>query len=285
MEYQVELETFRGPLDLLLYLVKRDEVDICDIPIARIAEQFRDYLNVLTLIDVEGAGEFTVMAATLMEIKSKLLLPRSDTAEAEEEDPRLQLVKQLLEYKKFKDAARLLDEQAERQMLRLPRQPVDQPKAPAPGEQPLRKVELWDLVSAFGRLLRETSALQPQRIVMDETPIDRHMASILDRLRQRPRLTFTELFVPPHTRGRLLGLFLAVLELIKGRWIIAEQPELFGEIIVALLEQRTEESTAVGARNVSEGDSLILPEAAAANPRAPGDPETEGVDGANPVDQ
>src|SRR5207249_8717790 len=102
MDYQVNLETFRGPLDLLLYLVKRNEVDICDIPIARLTEQFLAYLRVLELIDVEWAGDFLVMAATLMEIKSKMLLPRSEEAGKGEDDPRLELVRQLIEYKKFK---------------------------------------------------------------------------------------------------------------------------------------------------------------------------------------
>src|SRR5271168_766926 len=103
MEYKVELEIFRGPLDLLLFLVKRNEVDICDIPIAKIAAQFHEYLNVLKLIDVEFAGDFLVMAATLMEIKSRMLLPRPEGEEAEEEDPRMGLVRQLLQYKQFKD--------------------------------------------------------------------------------------------------------------------------------------------------------------------------------------
>src|SRR6516225_7708520 len=125
MDYQVDLDMFRGPLDLLLFLVKRHEVDICDIPIAKIADQFLEYLRVIELIDVERAGEFLVMAATLMEIKSRLLLPRSDELAEEEEDPRQELVRQLLEYKKIKDAAALLEEQAERQHYRLPRFPVE----------------------------------------------------------------------------------------------------------------------------------------------------------------
>src|SRR5215813_9284703 len=108
MEYNVQLETFRGPLDLLLFLVKRHEVDIRDIPIARVAEQFLEYLNVIQLIDVEWAGEFLVMAATLMEIKSKMLLPRAEEEESADDDPRLELVKQLIEYKKYKEAAALL---------------------------------------------------------------------------------------------------------------------------------------------------------------------------------
>ncbi len=233
MEYQVELESFRGPLDLLLYLVKRQEVDICDIPIAKVAEQFLEYLKVPPLIDVEWAGEFLVMAATLMEIKSKMLLPRSEEDGGEDADPRLELVRQLVEYKKFKDAAALLEMQAERQLARLARQPVEVPAAPNPAEQPLRRVELWDLVSAFGRLMRETQALEPQQIVMDETPLHVHMERIVEQLASQPRLAFSALFTPPYTRGRLLSLFLAILELIKSRRIIAEQAEPFGEILLS----------------------------------------------------
>lgn len=239
MDYQVDLETFRGPMDLLLYLVKRNEVDICDIAIARVAEQFQDYVNGLQVIDVERAGDFLVMAATLMEIKSRMLLPRSEGPAEEEEDPRLELVRQLIEYKRFKDAAALLEEQAERQSTRLNRLPVASPAAPDPAQQPLRQVELWDLVSAFGRLMRETLALQPQQIVMDVTPIHVYMERILERLGRQTRLPFSALFTPPYNRGKLVGLFLAVLELIKGRQIVAEQPDCFGDIWVALAPEPT----------------------------------------------
>jgi segregation and condensation protein A len=230
MDYQVDLDIFRGPLDLLLYLVKRQEVDITEIPIARVAEQFLEYLRVIELIDVERAGDFLVMAATLMEIKSKMLLPRSEDATQEESDPRLDLVRQLVEYKKFKDAALLLEAQAERQLSRLARQPVEAVREPGPAEQPIRQVELWDLVSAFGRLMRETLALQPQQIIVDQTPVQVYMESLLARLDGELRLPFSAVFTPPHNRARLVGLFLAVLELIKGGRIIAEQPEVFGEI-------------------------------------------------------
>jgi segregation and condensation protein A len=235
MEYQVELETFRGPLDLLLYLVKRQEVDICDIPIARVTEQFLDYLRLIEQIDVEWAGDFLVMASTLLEIKSRMLLPRPPENTEEEDDPRLELVRQLIEYKKFKDAAGLLEAQAEHQLSRLARQPIESSRTPTLAQQPLRRVELWDLVSAFGRLMRETAALQPRQIVMDETPIQVNMERILQRLESQPRLSFAELFTPPHTRGRLLGLFLATLELIKGRRIVVEQEEVFGEIWIVLV--------------------------------------------------
>jgi segregation and condensation protein A len=231
-EYTVVLDAFRGPLDLLLYLVKREEVDVRDIPVARIAEQFKDYLDILTLIDVERAGDFLVMAATLMEIKSRLLLPRAEESAEAEEDPRRQLVQQLIQYKRFKDAAALLEAQAERHALRLPRQP---PTATAANEtQRLQPVELWDLVSAFGRLMRETMAQPTHDVVVDQTPLHIYMAMILDRLRAESRLPFAALFTPPHTRGRLVGLFLGLLELTKQRRVVADQAAPFTEIWVAL---------------------------------------------------
>jgi segregation and condensation protein A len=235
MDYLVDLETFHGPPDLLLYLVKRNEVDICDIPIARIADQFLEYLRVIEMIDVDRAGEFLVMAATLMEIKSRLLLPRSDELLDEEEDPRQELVRQLLEYKKVKDAAALLEAQAERQLYRLPRFPVEMAEPDDPGRQPLRAVELWDLVSAFGRLMRETLALQPSQIVVDETPMLVYMDMIVNRLAQVRRMPFKDFFAPPFTRARLVGLFLAVLELIRIRQIEAHQEDAFGEIKLSLV--------------------------------------------------
>lgn len=234
MDYNVELPTFRGPLDLLLFLVKQNEVDLHDIPIAVITGQFLTYLNLYQVIDVEAAGEFLVMAATLMEIKSKMLLPRAEHEQKEEEDPRLELVKQLIEYKKYKEAAALLDEHAQRQLARLPRTPIEIPSQPDLAQQPLRKVELWDLVSAFGRLMRETIALQPSHIAMDETPIHVHMERIVDQLKQHERMTLSDLFTPPRTRGRLLGLFLATLELIKGHSVWAEQADIFGEVVLRL---------------------------------------------------
>jgi len=217
-------------MDLLLYLVKRHEVDICDIPIAQVAEQFLDYLRVMEMIDVERAGDFLVMAATLMEIKSKLLLPGSVEGVETEPDPRSELVRQLIEYKKFKDAALLLENQAERQLSRQARQPIGLPAGLNPADQPLRQVELWDLVSAFGRLMRETLALQPQEIIVDQTPVHVYMDTILVRLREDSPIPFSRLFPPPYQRARLVGLFLAILELIKNRQVDAEQLEPFDEI-------------------------------------------------------
>jgi segregation and condensation protein A len=235
MDYQVELDIFRGPLDLLLFLVKRNEVDILDIPIARIAEQYVHYLEVLKLIDVERVGDFLVMAATLMEIKSRMLLPSSELPEEDGPDPRNELVRQLLQYKQFKDAAALLQQRAEEQAMRLPRQPPDRAVLPIdPAQQPIQQVELWDLVSAFSRLLRETLALQPSQIILDETPISVHMERILERLSRTPRLSFLEVFDPPRQRGRLIGLFMALLELIKANRINVEQEAPFAEIWLTL---------------------------------------------------
>src|SRR5262245_40515040 len=141
MAYCVDLDIFRGPLDLLLYLVRKDELDIFDIPIARVTEQYLGYLRVLQMIDVEVAGDFLVMAATLMEIKARMLLPRLADGTPEEADPRMQLVRQLLEYKKFRDAAENLQELADEQGLRFARFPVERMgHEPDASNEPIRDV-------------------------------------------------------------------------------------------------------------------------------------------------
>ncbi|GBD37229.1 Segregation and condensation protein A [bacterium HR36] len=240
MDYRVELDIFHGPLDLLLYLVERNEVDIFDIPIACITEQYLRYLEVLQIVDPERVGEFVVLASTLMEIKSRMLLPRSDQQVQPEEDPRLNLVRQLIEYRKFKEAAQRLEEQVQRQAARFPRHVFEKPQRQYdPAATPIQQVAIWDLLSAFCRLMRETLALQPQRIVFDETPTQVFLERILARLAETPRLRFRDLFEPPHTRGRLVGFFLALLELIKTRQVRAEQEMPFGEIWICRVEERS----------------------------------------------
>jgi segregation and condensation protein A len=227
--YLVALDTFHGPLDLLLYLVKRNEVDILDVPVAKLADQFLEFLAAVREVDVELAGDFLVMAATLMEIKARSLLPDdAEPDEGDEPDPRRELVRQLLEYRRFKDAAAALEERAERQSVRLPR--AAPPEPAQPGAPPVRPVELWDLVSAFARLMRETQALAPTAVVVDDTPQHVYEGEVRERVLAAGRLAFRDLFTPPHHKARLIGLFLAVLELIKGREIGLEQPEPFGEI-------------------------------------------------------
>ena len=214
MPYTVALDAFHGPLDLLLFLVKRNEVDVLDIPIAAIADQFREYLLVMQHLDVELAGDFIVMLATLMEIKARLLLPAgAEATEEEHDDPRRELVKQLLEYRKFKDAAAALEERAEKQGTRMPRHELPEPSATAgPNVKP---VELWDLVSAFARLMRETQATQVATIAVDDTPQHVYEAQIKERVTTEKRVAFRSVFAPPFSKPRLIGVFLAVLELIR----------------------------------------------------------------------
>lgn len=242
MDYTVNLKSFHGPLDLLLYLVRRHEVDIHDIPIATIAGQFLETVRAVQDLDIELVGDFLVMAATLMEIKVRGLLPSEAEAEdGEAPDPRRQLVKQLLEYRRFKDAAAALEQQAESHNTRLARVPPLEPAVP--GVQPVRPVELWDLVSAFARLMRETQGLQPKTITIDDTPQEVYERQVLERVRADRRVNFRDVFAPPWTRSKLIGLFLAILELIKRRELTLEQLEPFGEIWL-LADVPTEPATA-----------------------------------------
>lgn len=243
--YQVNLHTFHGPLDLLLYLVRRNEVDVHDIPIATIADQFLEYIQVVHQLDVELVGDFLVMAATLMEIKVRGLLPsEAETEAGEAPDPRRQLVKQLLEYRKYKDAAAALEQQAETHNTRLPRVP---PHEPTPdGAPPVRPVELWDLVSAFARLMRETQGLQPKTITIDDTPQEVYERRVADQVRAAGRVNFRDVFTPPFTRSKLIGLFLAILELIKRREIELDQAEPFADIWLLAVTRTPEAPPAAG---------------------------------------
>jgi segregation and condensation protein A len=243
MNYCVDLDIFRGPLDLLLFLVRKDELDIFDIPIARVTQQYLAYLKVLQMIEVDVVGDFLVMATTLMEIKSRMLLPRDAAQQGTEADPRSQLVRQLLEYKKFRDAADNLQELYEEQRHKFGRVPLERfGQDVTPAQEPIRDVELWDLVSAFGRLMRQTLALTPKSIVYDETPIEVYMDEILALLAQQRQIAFSELFTGSADRGRIVGRFLAVLELVKARSICAEQDAPFGEIRLSKLDAATQAS-------------------------------------------
>ena len=237
MPYTVALDAFHGPLDLLLYLVKRNEVDILDIPIAKLADQFHEYIQTVRELDIEFAGEFLVMAATLMEIKSRSLLPADAQITPDDQpDPRRELVRQLLEYRKFKDAAAALEARAEEAGTRVPRQEATEP-AHDPGPK-VRPVELWDLVSAFARLMRETQSLQPATIAVDDTPQHVYEAQVKERVAVAGgRLRFRDAFPPPYFKARLIGIFLAILELIRHRGLGLEQPEPDGDIDLVTLPE------------------------------------------------
>ncbi len=231
MTFRVDVDIFRGPMDLLLYLVRKHEVNVLDIPIAPITTQYLEYLNVLRELDVNAVGDFLELASTLTEIKSRLVLPHGGEVEEELDDPREDLVRRLLEYKKFKDAASMLDERGRGWQERFPRLASDEgPQQRDLADEPIHELELWDLVSAFGRILRDQRAMQPASIVYDDTPIHVFMERIHDQLGAQGRLTLGDLFEPGMHKSTLVGIFLALLELVRHHGVRAEQRETFGEI-------------------------------------------------------
>lgn len=235
-QYRVNLDIFAGPLDLLLYLVRKDEVDIYDISISRITEEYIRHIEILKMFDIDLAGDFLVMAATLMEIKSVMLLPRPELDEedgAEESgDPRMELVRQLLEYKKFKDAANLLQESAENRRQRFTR-PDSIIADLDPGAEPeleMDEINIWTLLEAFDDIMQSTGRLHSYDHIKDDTPIDFYQIEILHRLQTEGPMTFQQVFQDRGNRLVLVGLLLAMLELIRDRLIWAEQPEQSGPI-------------------------------------------------------
>ena len=240
MAFRVDLDIFRGPLDLLLYLVRKHEVEVVEIPIAAVTEQFLEHLAVLKQLDVNAVGDFLEMASTLIEIKSRLVLPRGGEEEDEAplDDPRHELVQRLLEYKKFKDAASILEERSREWQERFPRLANDLPTRQRNlADEPIHELELWDLVSAFGRVMRDIQAAPASNIVYDETPIHVYMTRINERLLASQRVAFSELFHGGMHKSSLIGMFLAILELVRHHGVRAEQDDLYGEIWVLPGEQ------------------------------------------------
>lgn len=234
-EYRVQLDVFSGPLDLLLYLIRRDELDIQDIPIAHLTQQYLDYVHLLEQIDPSAAGEFLVMASTLIEMKSRALLPTPPLGiDDAEEDPRAELVRKLLEYKTFKDAARALGLSAEQRARRFARRPADLPQELVGVE--LEDVEVWDLLAAFSKVMTAIGQGPGlHRIAYDDQPIEWYQAAILEFLQQRGAATFRDLFTDRVTRAEIIGTFLALLELIRMQRIRAEQDRTFGVIYLFLV--------------------------------------------------
>ena len=247
MEYRVELEVYNGPLDLLLYLIKRDELDIYDIPIARITDTYLAYVNMLRDmkdregLDINVAGEFLVMAATLMEIKSAMLLPKAPATQQQDglsaaqelTDPRYELVQQLLEYKRLKDSATLLERRQHEHGARFPRVPPSREgNSDEPPPVDLDEVQIWDLLTAFDRLMKEVGVRKPRyhEVLYDDTPIDLHAADIEDRLRREGKLTLRQLIIGRTGRSEMIGVFLALLELIREKKILVEQNRVEDEL-------------------------------------------------------
>jgi segregation and condensation protein A len=232
-EYKVRLEIFEGPLDLLLYLIKKDEIDIYDIPIERITAQYLEYIEIFKTLDIELAGEFVVMAATLMYIKSRCLLPveqRPPDEQAEEDDPRWELVRQLIEYKKFKDAAAQLQVRELYQADLFGRTPGKPEVAEA---RPIGEVSILDLISAFNNVLKRLNRPEDLREIFEENyTVSDKIDLIIKITASGVPVRFEELFSGAASRTEVVVTFLALLELIRMKHLRATQEEVFGPILL-----------------------------------------------------
>jgi segregation and condensation protein A len=230
----VKLPVFEGPLDLLLYLIKKDELDIYDIPIERITSQYLDYLRIIKMLDLEVAGDYLVVAATLLYIKSRVILPhdqRPPEDEAEEDDPRWELVRQLVEYKKYKDAAFELQQCLIRQEGVHGRGIQSKPDMEMDGSLPFDKVGLFDLLSVFQKILDRANKDEDLRdIFEDKFTVSDKIQFILGTMTSRSRVVFEDLFTDGATRTEVVVTFLAVLELIRLKQIGVTQDGVFGTI-------------------------------------------------------
>lgn len=267
-DYRVNLDIFAGPLDLLLYLVRKEEVDIYDIPLAKITDQYLRYVELLKQFDIDLAGDFLVMAATLMEIKSAMLLPTAEPeAEISEDasDPRSELIRQLLEYKRFKDAANLLDAAAEQHRERFgrPTNLIDRLTPDAEPEVDMDQVSVWDLLEAFDTVCKSIGTTTYTGHIKDETPIDLYQIEILHRLQTEGPMTFERIFESRPNRLVMIGMFLALLELIRDRLAWAEQSESAQQQIYvrALTDEPAEQAVQNAILAVSEQPDEPAPEA------------------------
>ena len=265
-DYRVDLDIFAGPLDLLLYLVRKEEVDIYDIPIAKITDQYIRYIEMLKSLDIDLAGDFLVMAATLMQIKSAMLLPKAEPEQMQADDfsdPRAELIRQLLEYKKFKDAANLLSDAAASQRERFTR-PDSVIECINPDPEPqidIDNVSIWDLLEAFASLMQATGADRAIRHIKDDTPIDLYQIEILHRLQEEGPTSFERIFESKSNRVVMIGLFLALLELIREKLVFAKQSAPLSSIhLRPLTEEPAEEAVHKAILALSEPDKGNLPQ-------------------------
>lgn len=233
VDYKVRLETYYGPLDLLLHLIKEQELDILNIPIARVAEQYVKYLELMEKLDINVAGEFLVMATTLMEIKSRTLAPRSVEEEEEDEgDPRLELIQQLLQYKRYKDLGREFGRFADHRerMFARPRLRLEVP----PGEEEDLELSAFDLAAAWARISKMTRIDGIEKILYDDVPLEQVIESMFEAVKAKGELNFRDL-VPDRTNPfRTVSHFLATLELAKQQKVTLEQTEDFADIRITL---------------------------------------------------
>jgi len=233
MTYKFRLDIFEGPLDLLLYLIKKNEIDIYNIPIAVITEQYLDYIEEMRSLNLNLAGEYLVLAATLIHIKSRMLLPVHDDEMEDEEDPREELVRQLLEYKTFKEAAlnlnglTLLGRDSFRRDAGIDE--IDEGL-----DTPLREVGIFELVEAFRKIVAESATMEFLEIDVEKISLSERINEIIDELKEKRTLTFEDLMGGVHDKMRLIYTFLAMLELVKLRVIKIYQTVSYGTIRIRL---------------------------------------------------
>lgn len=232
-----ELENFRGPLDLLLHLVREQEVDITEVDLSRLCDQYLAALQLLEELDINVAGEFLVMASTLVLIKSRAILPREEIDLAEEIDPGDELILQLLEYRRYKTLSLALQRRAEERALLHPRGASEVP----PAEEPeLAEVSVWDLVGSYARLVEELGLRRGFDTLKQEKPLKAYLKDVLDNLLARESWAFRDLLLASGGRDAIYGVFLSVLELVKSRQVTVEQAENGGEIHIRLRADRDE---------------------------------------------
>ena len=239
-DYRIKLPAFEGPLDLLLFLIRKSELDIYDIPIEAVTRQYIDVLHSMQQLDLEIAGEFFVMAASLMEIKSRMLLPKghaavADDADDDAMDPRWELVHQLLQYKKFKEAAGGLAALAQFEQDKLPRRVIEQ--SVSEDDRPLKRVDRIELWNAFNIVLRRLAEKLVVGEIRDEqVTVSDQMESLLQRLQTTKSFVFSDLFPNRTTLRVLVATFLAVLELTRLRKLAIRQDDAFTDIICTAVE-------------------------------------------------
>lgn len=253
-KYQVKLGIYSGPLDLLLYLVRQHEVDIENIDVADITEQYLAFLDLIRELDMDFAADFLVTAATLMLIKVRSALPVEEVSlddDEDEADPRMELIRQLMEYKKYRDAATLLAERADEHEMHVPRRGVIDAE-PTSVEDMLRDVSLWDLMKAFQKVLSATGADAERIVMIDDQPVSHYMEELQGLLARAPgkRVSFSEAFAGKRARYDLIGLFLAILELARLKRICIVQKDHHSEIEIAL--------TSVGETPLSQEERRLV---------------------------
>ena len=242
MEQRFELDIFAGPLDLLLYLVQKEEVDIREVSLVRICDQYLEILEEVKKTNIELAGDFFVMAATLMGIKARALLPHEAIDLDEELDPEEELIGQLLEYRRVKEASRFLSKRAEARSLVHPSRPQV-----SDAGIPMDEVDLLDLVTAFRAVLNETGLDRgTQGVIASDRPVSAYVGDLLSRLRQHRKMSFFEVFAGSTTRYDLIGNFLALLELMKAGLVAARQDIQFGEIDIEAIGEIPASLTSLG---------------------------------------